>query len=164
MTLTIKCEEKTEFEMIYDFVREAFATAAVSDGCEQDLVNMLRTSENYIPELALVAIDNGQLVGHIMLTKFAFERMLLLAPLAIKLDYRHQGIGTKLVQRAFELAKQMNYTSVVVLGDPNYYSRFGFRPSINFGITCTNEIPSKNVQIVELQEGALDSVNGTISF
>ena len=48
MTLTIKCEEKTEFEMIYDFVREAFATAAVSDGCEQDLVNMLRTSENYI--------------------------------------------------------------------------------------------------------------------
>lgn len=58
----------------------------------------------------------------------------------------------------------MNYTSVVVLGDPNYYNRFGFRPSVKFGITCTNEIPSKNVQIVELQEGALDSVNGTISF
>ena len=87
MTLTIKCEEKTKFKMIYDFVREAFATAAVSDGSEQDLVNILGTSENYIPELALVAIDNGQLVGHIMLTKFAFEKMLLLARLAIKLDY-----------------------------------------------------------------------------
>ena len=164
MTLIIKCEEKTEFEMIYHFIKEAFETAAVSDGCEQDLVNMLRTSENYIPELALVATDNKQLIGHIMLTKFAFKGMLLLAPLTVKLDYRHQGVGTKLVQKAFELAKEMNYTSVVVLGDPDYYGRFGFKPSVNFGITCTNEIPSEYVQIVELQEGALDSVNGTISF
>ena len=164
MTLTIKCEEKTEFEMIYHFIKEAFETAAVSDGTEQDFVNMLRVSENYIPELVLVAIDNGQLVGHIMLTKFAFKGMLLLAPLTVKLDYRHQGVGTKLVQKAFELAKEMNYTSVVVLGDPDYYGRFGFKPSVNFGITCTNEIPSEYVQIVELQEGALDSVNGTISF
>ena len=63
-----------------------------------------------------------------------------------------------------KIAKQMNYTSVVVLGDPDYYGRFGFKPSVNFGITCTNEIPSEYVQIVELQEGTLDSVNGTISF
>ena len=164
MTLIIKCEEKTEFEMIYHFIKEAFETAAVSDGTEQDFVNMLRVSENYIPELALVATDNKQLIGHIMLTKFAFNGMLLLAPLTVKLDYRHQGVGTKLVQKAFELAKEMNYTSVVVLGDPDYYGRFGFKPSVNFGITCTNEIPSEYVQIVELQEGALDSVNGTISF
>ena len=129
MTLTIKCEEKTEFEMIYHFIKEAFETAAVSDGTEQDFVNMLRVSENYIPELALVATDNKQLIGHIMLTKFAFKGMLLLAPLTVKLDYRHQGVGTKLVQKAFELAKEMNYTSVVVLGDPDYYGRFGFKPS-----------------------------------
>ena len=105
MTLIIKCEEKTEFEMIYHFIKEAFETATVSDGTEQDFVNMLRVSENYIPELALVATDNKQLIGHIMLTKFAFKGMLLLAPLTVKLDYRHQGVGTKLVQKAFELAK-----------------------------------------------------------
>lgn len=103
MTLIIKCEEKTEFEMIYHFIKEAFETAAVSDGTEQDFVNMLRVSENYIPELALVATDNKQLIGHIMLTKFAFKGMLLLAPLTVKLDYRHQGVGTKLVQKAFDL-------------------------------------------------------------
>lgn len=164
MTVTIKCEEKNEFEMIYHFVKEAFETAATSDGNEQDFVNILRASKNYIPELALVAIDNGHLIGHIMLTKFAFEGMLLLAPLTVKLDYRHQGVGTKLVQKAFELAKEMNYTSVVVLGDPDYYGRFGFKPSVNFGITCTNDIPPQYVQIVELQDGALDSINGTLSF
>ena len=164
MNLIIRTEHEKEFNQIYDFVRIAFETAQVSDGNEQNFVNELRASENYIPELALVATDNKQLIGHIMLTKFAFKGMLLLAPLTVKLDYRHQGVGTKLVQKAFELAKEMNYTSVVVLGDPDYYGRFGFKPSVNFGITCTNEIPSEYVQIVELQEGALDSVNGTISF
>lgn len=109
MTLVIKCEEKTEFKMIYHFVKEAFETAAVSDGTEQDFVNMLRASENYIPELALVATDNKQLIGHIMLTKFVFEGMLLLAPLTVKLDYRQQGIGKKLVQKAFELALYVSH-------------------------------------------------------
>lgn len=164
MTLTIKREDPTEFKAIYHFVKEAFETAAVSDGKEQDFVNMLRASENYIPELALIAMDEEQIIGHIMLTKFAFDGMLLLAPLAVKLDYRNQGVGTKLIQKAFELAKEMNYTSVVLVGDPAYYGRFGFKPSIEFGITCTNDIPSQYVQAIELQESALDSITGTISF
>ena len=47
----------------------AFETARVSNGNEQDFVNRLRASGSYIPELALVAEENGKLVGHIMLTK-----------------------------------------------------------------------------------------------
>lgn len=164
MTFTIKREEQTEFKTIYNFVKEAFETAAVSDGKEQDFVDMLRASENYIPELALIAMDEEQIIGHIMLTKFAFNGMLLLAPLTVKLDYRNQGVGTKLIQKSFKLAKEMNYTSVVLVGDPGYYGRFGFKPSIEFGIICTNDIPSQYVQAIELQEGALDLINGTISF
>lgn len=99
-----------------------------------------------------------------MLTKFATEKMLLLAPLTVDIHYRGQGIGTMLVKKAFELAKEMNYTSVIVLGAPSYYSHFGFKPSINFGITCTNPIPPQYVQAVELVESSLDSANLTITF
>lgn len=164
MTLIIKHEEKKDFNQIYHFIEEAFKTADISDGDEQNFVNTLRQSENYIPELALVAFDDNQLVGHIMLTKFATEKMLLLAPLTVDIHYRGQGIGTMLVKKAFELAKEMNYTSVIVLGAPSYYSRFGFKPSINFGITCTNPIPPQYVQAVELVESSLDSANLTITF
>ena len=129
MKLIIKHEEEKDFNQIHHFIEDAFKTADISDGDEQNFVNTLRQSENYIPELALVAFDDNQLVGHIMLTKFATEKMLLLAPLTVDIHYRGQGIGTMLVKKAFELAKEMNYTSVIVLGAPSYYSRFGFKPS-----------------------------------
>ena len=164
MKLIIKHEEEKDFNQIHHFIEDAFKTADISDGDEQNFVNTLRQSENYIPQLALVAFDDNQLVGHIMLTKFATEKMLLLAPLTVDIHYRGQGIGTMLVKKAFELAKEMNYTSVIVLGAPSYYSRFGFKPSINFGITCTNPIPPQYVQAVELVESSLDSANLTITF
>ena len=69
MNLIIRTEHEKEFNQIYDFVRIAFETAQVSDGNEQNFVNELRASENYIPELALVALVDGNIIGHIMLTK-----------------------------------------------------------------------------------------------
>ena len=169
MTLIIKCEEKTEFEMIYHFIKEAFETAAVSDGTEQDFVNMLRVSENYIPELALVALVDGNIIGHIMLTKYIVQDLnqnhdvLLLAPLSVDLNYRGQGIGSKLVMKSFELARKMGYTAVVLVGDPAYYQRFGFKSSVDFGINC-HEIPAQYIQACELVEGSLDNVFGTLTF
>ena len=169
MTLIIKCEEKTEFEMIYHFIKEAFETAAVSDGTEQDFVNMLRVSENYIPELALVALVDGNIIGHIMLTKYIVQDLnqnhdvLLLAPLSVDLNYRGQGIGSKLVMKSFELARKMGYTAVVLVGDPAYYQRFSFKSSVDFGINC-HEIPAQYIQACELVEGSLDNVFGTLTF
>ena len=169
MTLIIKCEEKTEFEMIYHFIKEAFETAAVSDGTEQDFVDMLRVSENYIPELALVALVDGNIIGHIMLTKYIVQDLnqnhdvLLLAPLSVDLNYRGQGIGSKLVMKSFELDRKMGYTAVVLVGDPAYYQRFSFKSSVDFGINC-HEIPAQYIQACELVEGSLDNVFGTLTF
>lgn len=170
MNLLIRSEETTDFETIYNFVKLAFKTASHSDGSEQDFINELRRSPSYIKELALVAEDEKKIIGHIMLTKFqiqgkhqAFET-LLLAPLAVDLEYRKCGIGSALVLQSFELAKQMGYESVIVLGDPAYYSRFGFKPSTHFGITCLNEIPFEFIQACELIKGSLTHISGAIQF
>ena len=67
--MLIRRERPEEFSRIYDLVKIAFQTAKVTNGKEQDFVNQLRAGDNYIPELALVAEEDGKLIGHIMLTK-----------------------------------------------------------------------------------------------
>ncbi|MFZ5596613.1 MAG: GNAT family N-acetyltransferase [Bacillota bacterium] len=168
--MLIRRETPEEFSQIYDFVKVAFQTAKVSDGKEQDFVNQLRSGGNYIPELALVAEENGKLIVHIMLTKTyivngdnKFETFLL-APVSVALEYRNRGVGSNLIKESFKLAKEMGYTSVVLVGDPAYYHRFGFKASVNFGIKNTNNIPDEYVMACELVPDALHGISGTIDF
>jgi Predicted acetyltransferase len=151
-------------------VKVAFETAKVSNGDEQNYVDRLRSGDCYIPELALVAEENGRIIGHIMLTKTyvltGTERVLalLIAPLSVELAHRNRGVGSKLVAEGFRVAKQLGYTSVFVVGDPAYYSRFGFRSSARFGIKHVPEIPESYVMAIELTPNMLAGVSGTITF
>lgn len=165
--MVIRRETPEEFAEIYDLVKVAFQTAKVSNGKEQDFVDELRSSGNYIPELALVAEDNGKLIGHIMLTRTyiingedKFET-LLLAPLSVALEYRNRGVGSDMVKESFKLAKETGYRSVLVVGDPAYYHRFGFKTAVNFGIKHQHDIPDQYVMACELVPGALGGINGT---
>lgn len=67
--MDIKLVNKEDYDKIYTFVEEAFKTAEVSDGTEQDFVLELRKSSNYVPELEFAVYDKNILIGHIMLTK-----------------------------------------------------------------------------------------------
>jgi predicted N-acetyltransferase YhbS len=165
--MVIRRERAEEFPRIYDLVKVAFQTAKVSNGTEQDFVNQLRSGDTYIPELALVAEEDGKLVGHIMMSrahivngadKFAVTYV---APLSVVLEFRNKGIGSALMKEAFKLAREMGYTSVFLVGDPAYYHRFGFKSAISFGIKHMHEIPDENVMACELVPGALKNVTGT---
>jgi predicted N-acetyltransferase YhbS len=168
--LRIRQEKTSEFQNIYDFVKVAFQTAKVAAGNEQDYVNKLRTSGNYIPELALVAEEDTKLVAHIMLTKTCVQSngsqfgALLLAPLSVALEYRKRGVGSRMVNESFELAKNLGYRAVFVVGNPAFYSRFGFRSSVLFGIKHVPIIPDQYVMVHELSIGTLIGVNGTVTF
>ena len=168
--MLIRRETPEEFSKIYDLVKVAFQTAKVTNGKEQDFVNQLRDSGNYIPELALVVEQGGELIAHIMLTKTyitndknKFET-LLLAPISVALEYRNKGVGSKLITQSFKLAKKMGYTSVVLVGDPAYYHRFGFKAAVNFGIRHAQNIPSENAMVCELVPKALQGISGAIDF
>ncbi len=170
MNITVRQEQQGDFKLIYDLVKVAFATARVSNGQEQDFVEKLRDSENYIPELALVAEEDQKLIGHIMLTKSHIsdrgsqQKTLLLAPISVVLEYRNRGVGSRLISRSFELARDMGHKSVFLVGDPAYYRRFGFRKSVEYGIKCPDDIPEEYVLACELVPGALSGISGTISF
>ena len=93
--MTIRQATPEDFDAIYSLVKTAFQTAKVSDGDEQDFVLKLRKGR-YIPELELVAEEDGVLIGHIMLTGASIREnggcfgTLLLAPLsvAIRIPFR----------------------------------------------------------------------------
>lgn len=102
--MTIRPAQAGDYSQIYSLVQTAFATAKVSDGTEQDFVLELRRRDTYRPELELVAEENGQLIGHILLTILPVPgapqglRGLMVAPLCVRLEDRSRGLGGQLLQ------------------------------------------------------------------
>lgn len=168
--MTIRSEKPAEFAAIYEFIETAFRTAEVADGDEQNFTDRLRAGKGYIPELALVAEEDGKLIGHIMLTRFRVKmenggmEILLVAPLSVALEYRSQGVGASLMREGLRRAAGMGFRAALLVGDPAYYGRFGFCRSTDLGIRNTDGIPDEYVLALELEEGALKGMNGTVTF
>ncbi|WP_170922936.1 hypothetical protein A5821_000433 [Enterococcus sp. 7F3_DIV0205] len=145
--MIIRLENQADFAKIYHFTKEAFETAKVKDGDEQNFVERLRKSENYLPNLAFVAEKNEEIVGHIMLSKTSISNknkiseVLILAPLTVRLDQRNQGLGGELIAIAEKEAKKFNYQMIILIGDPSYYSRHGFVQASTYGIISDKELP-----------------------
>ena len=116
--LTIRQESKNDYEEVYNVIKTAFETAEHSDGNEQDLVVALRKSDNFIPELSLVAVMDNKIVGYILFTKIKVDKQeeLALAPLVVLPEYQKQGIGRTLIQEGHKKAKELGYHYSVVLG------------------------------------------------
>ena len=89
---------------------------------------------------------------------------LLLAPLSVRLDYRKRGVGSNIVTKSFELAKNLGYKAVFVVGDPAFYGRFGFESSALFGIKHVPAIPEQFIMVLELTAGALTGITGTVTL
>ena len=99
--------------------------AAFGGRDEADLVEELRAAEAC--EIALVAIEAGEVTGHILFSRLdAPMRALALAPLAVLPGRQRSGIGSRLVRAGLGLAQRGGAEAVLVLGDPAYYCRFGF--------------------------------------
>lgn len=168
--MLIRPERSGDFQTIHTLVESAFQTAEVSDGDEQDYVEQLRRGPAYIPELALVAERSGELIGHIMLTRTCVVdeprriAALLLSPLAVLFEHRCQRVGSALVEEALRRAAAMGHTAVFLVGDPAYYGRFGFRPSADYGIRHSGRIAESYVMALELSDGALAEMRGTIDI
>jgi len=163
--MTIRTEQQTDYESVYHVIKNAFETAEHSDGNEQDLVNALRQSSVFIPELSLVSEINEKIVGHIMFTKLQIgaHTSLALAPLSVLPQYQRQGIGTSLILEGHKIAQALSYSYSVVLGSEDYYPRVGYLPAEKFGIQPCFEVPSKNFMAYKLCENA-PIISGIVKY
>lgn len=163
--MEIRRERPADYEMIYQVIKEAFASADRSDGNEQDLVVALRKGESYISELSLVATIDKQIVGHIMFTKALVNNtpVLALAPLSVLPAFQHKGVGTALIKEGHRFAKALGYGYSVVLGSETYYPRFGYKPADSFGIFAPFDVPRENFMAFQLDASA-KKLNGTMEY
>jgi len=165
----IRNENEKDHDDIYTLIKTAFETANEKDGDEQDFAVKLRESDKYIPELALVAEQDGKLVGHIMLTKTNIIQpngdkyeVLLVSPLSVLIEYRNRGIGSKLMREGLKRAKEMGYKAAFLCGDPEYYGRLGFKQASLWGIGNVGNIPEQFVLTYELETGILKKKTGKV--
>ncbi len=158
--LEIRKETKKDFNEVYNVVKVAFETAEHSDGNEQDLVVALRKSENFIPDLSLVAVLDNKIVGYILFTKIKIGKYeeICLAPLAVLPEYQRKGIGKNLIERGHEIARNLNYHYSIVLGDQKYYSKFNYLPSITYNIKAPFKVSPENFMAIKLNELEIEGI------
>ncbi len=106
------------------------------------MADELRQSEAFIPELSVVAVVDGAVVGHVIATRatVGVERVgaLGLGPIGVRVAHQRQGVGRALMERLIEVVDVMGEPVVVLLGDPRFYSRFGFQLASRLGIDPPN--------------------------
>lgn len=125
--------------------------AAFGGPAEARLVERIVASPWAVPELELVAEDQGMVVGHVLFSHVELvaldgERwhVLALAPLAVQPERQNEGIGTTLTRAGLAEADKLGEPLVVVLGHAAYYPRFGFRRSDALGIHPPPEYPQSD--------------------
>lgn len=168
--MKIRQENANDFIAVFNLIKKAFEKETLSDHKEHFLVERLRTSDTFIPELSLVAEINNKIVGHILLTKLNIINKtnkiesLALAPLSVLPDFQRKGIGGGLINTSHKIAKNLGYRSIILLGHETYYPRFGYKPLDTFNITLPFPAPKENCMALELIPNGLNGVNGVVEY
>ena len=168
--MILRQETPTDYHVVHELVQKAFASEIHSDHREHLLVENLRKSEHFIPELSIVATIDNLVVGYILLSKIKIVNpkqtfnSLALAPVAVLPEYQKNGIGRALINYAHEKAKQLNYSSIILLGHKDYYPKFGYKLASTFGIKLQFDVPEENCMAIELCQYALKGISGIVEY
>ncbi|OXM57821.1 GNAT family N-acetyltransferase [Amycolatopsis thailandensis] len=136
--MLLRQETPADREAIHAVHLAAFAKHSVPV-VEAKLVDALREDGDLIGTLSIVAERDGKVVGHVCCSPSrlgADEKSTVgLGPLGVLPEYHASGIGSALVHAVLGAADALGYGAVILLGDPKYYSRFGFVLAGRHGIT-----------------------------
>ncbi len=136
---TIRLEQPIDLDQIHALHRAAFRGPL-----EAELVDAIRSSGAFVPELSQVAVtEDGSVLGHVLLSHIDLRldeadaprlSVLALAPIAVLPHHQGRGIGTALLREALTTADAREEPMTAVLGAPSLYARFGFEPAGEHGV------------------------------
>jgi putative acetyltransferase len=160
--ITVRGEEAADVEVIHSIHKSAFPTEA-----EARLVDRLREGSKLA--LSLIAEVKNRPVGHVAFSPVSIEPQsperqgLGLGPVAVLPEWQGKGIGEQLITRGVEDCRRDGYSFIVVLGEPEYYGRFGFRRASLFGLGNEYGVDDP-FMVLELKLGGLPKVPGTVRY
>jgi putative acetyltransferase len=163
--ITIRSEKPEDYQGI-EWVNDlAFKRKA-----EGKLVEEIRKLPEFEPKLSIVAIADDQIVGHTLFLPVLIKdeeknhQTLTLAPMSVMPEYQKKSIGKMMIIFGLQLAKDLDYKSVVVLGHPSYYPKLGFKFASKWNIKSPFPAPNDAFMAIELEKGGLDDIRGTVIF
>jgi predicted N-acetyltransferase YhbS len=167
--LEIRKASAEERDEILNLHQAAFG---VDEGPEiAELVGNLLVDDTALPLFSLVAVDKGDLVGHVLFTRARLSgpdepvSAQLLAPLAVRPGSQKMGVGTRLIEAGLAELKRAGVDLVFVLGHPGYYPRCGFTPAGALGFEAPYPIPEKNAaawMVQDLSGAAIGRLSGRV--
>ena len=161
--LTIRNEKKSDYPTVEAMTRKAFYNLYVPGCAEHYLVHIMRSHEDFIPELDFVAELDGQVIGNIMYTKAKLtdeqgneKGILTFGPLCVAPEYQRKGYGKALMERSFQRAVEMGYDVIVIFGSPVNYVSSGFKSCRKYNICLDNGKFPAAMMVKELKSDVLD--------
>jgi putative acetyltransferase len=157
----IRHEQTTDLEAIRSVNKAAFGRAD-----EAMLVEELRMEGAVLG--SFVAERVGQIVGHVLFSRTVIDTpgapvlSVALAPLAVLPSHQRQGVGSELVRAGLDWLRDRRERTVLVLGDPRFYTRFGF--SVKRASSLQTPFPADAFMALELVPNALDGIQGTVRY
>jgi predicted N-acetyltransferase YhbS len=166
--LSIRSAHPGDLPAILATHRDAFGLASAEI---ERLVCELLADPTAQPVVSLLAEVQDTVVGHVLLTTAMIEpaghrcTAYLLAPLAVVGGHQRQGVGGALIRESFTRSVRAGIDLIFVLGHPNYYPRFGFRPAGELGLVAPYLIEPQNApawMVHELKPGVIGTVQGKV--
>jgi putative acetyltransferase len=162
--IEIRTETTEDLPAIRKVLQDAFRPSQ-KEAC---LVELLRRAQK--ATLSLVALSEGQIVGQVMFSPVAIVPAspaanggLGLAPAAVSPAFQGRGIGTQLIRHGLRECQNLGSGWVVVLGNPHFYSRFGFRCASEYHIT--NEYGAQaDFMVLEIRADVLQGIRGMVKY
>ncbi len=158
--MRIRNETSSDTAAIEAVTIAAFQNAAHTSHSEQFIVRALRNSGQLT--VSLVAEDNGSVIGHVAVSPVTISsgatRWYGLGPISVMPEHQRQGVGVQLMEHALTELRTLGAAGCVVLGEPAYYSRFGFNAEPSLVLP---DVPAEYFQAISFN-GSLPS--GTVSY
>lgn len=160
MTIRIRAERSSDVAAIDAVTIAAFQNAAHTSHTEQFIIRALRKSGQL--SVSLVAEDDGSIIGHVAASPVMISdgaaNWYGLGPISVSPERQGQGIGTQLMSHVLSDLRELGAAGCVLLGDPGYYSRFGFKvePSL-----VLSDVPPQYFQAVSFDSSM---PSGTVTY
>jgi len=159
----IRNEEATDYERVEAITRKAFWNLYVPGCVEHYLVHVMRSHQDFVPELDLVIEADEQIIGNIMYTKTRLideageeKGILTFGPVCILPEYQRKGYGKRLMEYSFEQAAALGYDVIVIFGNPNNYVSRGFKSCKKYNVCLENGTYPAAMMVKELKPDVLD--------
>ena len=167
MDIELRREQSSDYSETENVTREAFWNHYSPACSEHYLLHIMRDCPSFVPELDVVAVCDGKIVGNVVYMKSVIRadngnsyEVLSLGPISVLPEYQRKGIGGRMIEYTRDIARRMGFAAILLCGDPDYYSRQGFLSAETFGIRTEDDMYADALQVCPLCENAMSGMKG----